>query len=200
MTRLPRPAPLTRRHFLQRSALLAAGFAVPPALLQACGDAGTSGAPLVVDPDVPFWLQGGFAPVYDEATAFDLPVRGRIPDALSGLYVRNGSNPQSGVSPHWFFGDGMLHGVRLEQGRAAWYRNRYVRTPFYEQGREAAAVGRGRRAVRDRPERPVDGRPARLRRPPEHVVHGAPEDRPRDRQPALLRLLVRAAVLDVPRG
>jgi carotenoid cleavage dioxygenase len=29
-------------------------------------------------------------------------------------------------------GDGMVHGVRLEAGRAAWYRNRYVKTPYLE--------------------------------------------------------------------
>jgi len=135
MSKILRPGPLGRRAFLQRSALLAAGFALPSALLSACGDANTAAPPLEVDPGTPFWLQGNFAPVYDEATALDLPVRGRIPRELAGLYVRNGSNPQSGVSPHWFFGDGMVHGVRLEGGRAAWYRNRYVRTPFYEQGR-----------------------------------------------------------------
>jgi carotenoid cleavage dioxygenase-like enzyme len=133
MRKILRPAPLTRRLFLQRSAMLATGLALPGALLQACGDADTA-APLVVDPNTPFWLQGNFAPVHDEVTAFDLPVRGRIPSELNGLYVRNGSNPQSGDSPHWFFGDGMIHGVKLEDGQAAWYRNRYVRTPFYERG------------------------------------------------------------------
>lgn len=133
MSKILRPAPLSRRLFLQRSALLATGLALPSALLQACGDA-DSAAPLVVDPNTPFWLQGNFAPVYDELTAFDLPVRGRIPSELSGLYVRNGSNPQSGDSPHWFFGDGMIHGVKLEGGKAAWYRNRYVQTPLFEKG------------------------------------------------------------------
>lgn len=140
MSKILRPAPLTRRHFLQRSALLATGLALPGALLQACGDASTSSAPLVVDPNTPFWLQGNFAPVQDEVTAFDLPVRGRIPSELNGLYVRNGSNPQSGTSPHWFFGDGMIHGVKLENGNAAWYRNRYVRTPFYERGVDFGGV------------------------------------------------------------
>jgi carotenoid cleavage dioxygenase len=43
--------------------------------------------------------------------------------------VRNGPNPHAGTSPHWFLGDGMLHGVELRDGRACWYRNRYVRTP-----------------------------------------------------------------------
>lgn len=80
----------------------------------------------------PFWLTGNYAPVFDEITAFDLQVTGQVPSDLQGLYVRNGANPQSGSSSHWFFGNGMLHGVRLEAGRAAWYRNRYVRTPLYE--------------------------------------------------------------------
>jgi carotenoid cleavage dioxygenase len=83
----------------------------------------------------PAWhLSGNYAPVLDELTAFDLPVTGAIPPELRGLYVRNGANPKSGSSPHWFFGNGMVHGVRLEGGRAAWYRNRFVRTRLFETG------------------------------------------------------------------
>jgi len=80
----------------------------------------------------PFWMQGNFAPVTEEITAFDLPVDGAIPPELSGLYVRNGANPRHGQSSHWFLGDGMLHGIAIEGGKAQWYRNRYVRTPIYE--------------------------------------------------------------------
>jgi carotenoid cleavage dioxygenase len=80
----------------------------------------------------PFHLRGNFAPVREEVTAFDLPVEGALPPELCGLYVRNGANPVTGTSAHWFLGHGMLHGVRLEGGRARWYRNRYVRTPFLE--------------------------------------------------------------------
>ena len=29
---------------------------------------------------------------------------------------------------HWFDGDGMLHGIRLRDGKAEWYRNRWIRT------------------------------------------------------------------------
>lgn len=79
-------------------------------------------------PDLPFHLKGNFAPVKEEVTAFDLPVEGALPPELRGLYVRNGANPPSGHSEHWFLAPGMVHGVRLEGGRAAWYRNRYVRT------------------------------------------------------------------------
>ncbi|HKX45519.1 MAG TPA: carotenoid oxygenase family protein [Planctomycetota bacterium] len=81
---------------------------------------------------VPFHLRGNYAPVMDELVRFDLPVEGALPPELDGLYVRNGSNPKSGASPHWFFGDGMLHGVRLSGGRAQWYRNRWVRTTKLE--------------------------------------------------------------------
>ncbi len=80
----------------------------------------------------PFHLRGNFAPVQEEITATDLEVVGAIPPELCGLYVRNGANPVTGDSAHWFLGQGMLHGVRLEEGRAIWYRNRYVRTPYFE--------------------------------------------------------------------
>ena len=76
----------------------------------------------------PFHLLGNYAPVKDEVTAADLPVQGTVPRELRGLYVRNGPNPKTGQSPHWFMGDGMLHGVELRDGRAARYRNRWVRT------------------------------------------------------------------------
>jgi carotenoid cleavage dioxygenase len=82
--------------------------------------------------ELPFHLTGNYAPVAEEVTVFDLPVRGTIPRELSGLYLRNGPNPKRGTSPHWFVGDGMVHGVRLENGRAAWYRNRWVRTKVLE--------------------------------------------------------------------
>ncbi|KNB49560.1 carotenoid oxygenase family protein [Streptomyces caatingaensis] len=77
-------------------------------------------------------LTGGlFAPVHEEVTAFDLPVTGRIPDALRGRYLRNGPNPLcagDAAGRPWFAGEGMVHGVRLRDGRAAWYRNRWVRS------------------------------------------------------------------------
>jgi carotenoid cleavage dioxygenase len=82
--------------------------------------------------ELPFHLRGNYAPVQEEVTAFDLPVTGAIPPELSGLYLRNGPNPKSGTSAHWFVGDGMVHGVRLEKGKAAWYRNRWVRTKVLE--------------------------------------------------------------------
>jgi carotenoid cleavage dioxygenase-like enzyme len=85
----------------------------------------------------PWFLKGNYAPVADEITAVDLEVTGSIPTSLAGRYLRNGSNPASGQSGHWFFGDGMVHGIRLESGTAAWYRNRYVRTTKLQQSLDA---------------------------------------------------------------
>jgi carotenoid cleavage dioxygenase len=76
------------------------------------------------------YLEGNFAPVREEVAAFDLPVTGAVPAELSGRYLRNGPNPIGPVdlrTHHWFLGTGMVHGVRLRDGTAEWYRNRYVR-------------------------------------------------------------------------
>ena len=78
----------------------------------------------------PVHLRGNGRPVAEERTISELKVTGSIPRELDGRYVRTGANPLSGTSAHPFFGDGMVHGVRLRDGKAQWYRNRYVQTPF----------------------------------------------------------------------
>ncbi|MEO1060895.1 MAG: carotenoid oxygenase family protein [Actinomycetota bacterium] len=86
--------------------------------------------PDVVAPATNRYLEANYGPVAEEVTAFDLPVIGELPPELSGRYLRNGPNPaEPPAEPaqhHWFMGDGMVHGVRLREGRAEWYRNRYV--------------------------------------------------------------------------
>ncbi len=79
-------------------------------------------------PAEPFARDCYFEPVPDEIMAYDLPVAGTLPPELTGLYLRNGPNPRPGSPLPFFAGDGMVHGVRLEAGRARWYRNRYVKT------------------------------------------------------------------------
>ncbi|MGJ6960667.1 carotenoid oxygenase family protein [Streptosporangium sp. G11] len=77
------------------------------------------------------YLEGPFAPVKEEVTAYDLPVSGRIPAELNGRLLRNGPNPlniEDPVAHHWMLGEGMIHGIRLRDGRAEWYRNRWVRS------------------------------------------------------------------------
>jgi carotenoid cleavage dioxygenase-like enzyme len=75
------------------------------------------------------YLNGNFAPVREEITTNTLKVIGELPPDLSGMFVRNGPNPQWPPigQYHWFDGDGMLHGVRISNGQAT-YSNHYVRT------------------------------------------------------------------------
>ena len=85
------------------------------------------------------FLEGIYAPVADEMTAASLTVAGTLPAELDGVYLRIGPNPITPPDPrfyHWFSGDGMVHGVRLQGGKALWYRNRYVRS-----NRVSAALG-----------------------------------------------------------
>ncbi|MBA3906708.1 MAG: carotenoid oxygenase family protein [Pseudonocardiales bacterium] len=86
------------------------------------------------------YLLGLFAPVVDEIVADDLEVVGEIPRDLNGVYLRNGPNRRYAAPGrfHWFDGDGMVHAMAFENGRAR-YRNRYVRTAAFT--REEAAGG-----------------------------------------------------------
>lgn len=84
------------------------------------------------------YLQGNFAPINTEITTDSLEVIGELPPDLSGIFVRNGPNPQRNPigQYHWFDGDGMLHGVQLHHGKAT-YKNRYVRTKGWNIEHEA---------------------------------------------------------------
>ena len=76
-----------------------------------------------------YYLQGNYAPVKEIITEDNLEVVGSIPKELSGLYLRNGPNPIGSPNVkkyHWFTGEGMLHGVKIDEGKAIWYRNRLV--------------------------------------------------------------------------
>ncbi len=105
---------MNRRH------LLAGSFSAPllPLGLSACSQ-DTSDNP---------YLANNFGPVAMESTVENLSVTGTIPAELNGRFLRNGPNPGDDISSgyHWFTGRGMVHGLRLNDGRAEWYRNRYV--------------------------------------------------------------------------
>ncbi|MEO1100912.1 MAG: carotenoid oxygenase family protein [Pseudomonadota bacterium] len=77
------------------------------------------------------FLSGVHTPMSEELTLEGLWVTGKIPKELDGRYMRIGPNPASPPNPakyHWFAGDGMVHGLRLKDGEALWYRNRWVRS------------------------------------------------------------------------
>ncbi|MFF0139216.1 carotenoid oxygenase family protein [Streptomyces sp. NPDC005227] len=119
----------TRRTVLRGAALTAAAGMVGGAGLPAA--AATRSAATASRPSHHPFLEGAFKPVTEELTAFDLPVTGRIPRDLNGRFLRNGPNVlglEDPLAHHWMLGDGMVHGVRLREGRAEWYRNRWVRS------------------------------------------------------------------------
>jgi carotenoid cleavage dioxygenase len=106
---------------MKRRSLLTGGIALPlvPLGLQSCTGSDE------LNP----YLQGNFGPVEAESTVTDLQVTGSISAELAGRFLRNGPNPGSDINPgkhHWFIGQGMVHGVRLNDGRAEWYRSRLV--------------------------------------------------------------------------
>jgi carotenoid cleavage dioxygenase len=76
------------------------------------------------------FLTGLHAPMTAELMIEDLAVTGAIPPQLDGRFLRMGPNPIAADprSHHWFLGDGMVHGLRLEAGKARWYRNRWIRS------------------------------------------------------------------------
>lgn len=78
---------------------------------------------------LPWHLRGNWAPLPEDRTETTLAVHGALPPELNGTYIRTGPNPKSGTSPHWFLGDGMVHGIRLQHGKATWCRSRFVQTP-----------------------------------------------------------------------
>ncbi len=85
-------------------------------------------------------LMGNFAPIMAECDAPDLVVaEGELPANLCGTLYRNGPNPMFpplGSQHHWFLGEGMIHAIRVEGGKAS-YRNRWVHTSQYEAQRSA---------------------------------------------------------------
>ncbi|OYX57315.1 MAG: 9-cis-epoxycarotenoid dioxygenase [Brevundimonas subvibrioides] len=90
------------------------------------------------------YLQGLYEPVAAETTALELPVIGEIPKDLHGSFVRNGPNPHEAPEGmhHWFDGDGMIHAVYFENGKAE-YRNRYIGADDYRAEKAGKAIGAG---------------------------------------------------------
>ncbi len=84
------------------------------------------------------FLTGVHEPMREEKTLLDLAVTGTLPVALDGRYLRIGPNPVEADPQgyHWFIGDGMVHAVALKDGKAQWYRNRWIRSKAV-----AAALG-----------------------------------------------------------
>lgn len=128
---------LSRRRFIQLGASALAGASTPLWLSGCSGGQPNEFAPfskvaLPQDPLGRWWLSNNYAPVIEERDEFNLKVIGELPRELNGLYARVGSNGED--TEHWFLGHGMLHGIRLQDGQALWYRNRYINTLLRQDG------------------------------------------------------------------
>lgn len=88
--------------------------------------------------EIPY-VVGIHKPMQSELTLEDLAVTGSIPARLNGRYLKMGANPviPDPAGHHWFLGDGMVHGIAIRDGKALWYRNRWIRSRL-----AAAALGR----------------------------------------------------------
>jgi len=98
------------------------------------------------------FLNGIHTPMSSEKTLYSLRVEGEIPASLNGRYLRIGPNPIGHTDPrshHWFLGDGMTHGIKLEGGKAAWYRNRWVRSTAVSKALNEAPIPGPRRGTAD---------------------------------------------------
>lgn len=96
------------------------------------------GAPGWIDDIDNPYLHGLFAPTTEEISSDDLEIDGEVPKDLFGAYFRNGPNNHHRPTNryHWFDGDGMIHGIWFEDGRAS-YRNRWIETRGFAAEREA---------------------------------------------------------------
>jgi len=80
------------------------------------------------------YLNGAWTPLMEEVDATDLEViEGAIPDDIDGIYLRNTENQihQPLGRHHPFDGDGMIHQISFQNGKAN-YRNRFVKTRCFD--------------------------------------------------------------------
>lgn len=84
--------------------------------------------PKTADPQVQ--IAGNFSPVPELPVQRNLPVEGKIPDCIRGVYVRNGANPlyEPVAGHHFFDGDGMIHAVQFHTDGSASYACRLTET------------------------------------------------------------------------
>nr|BDB95543.1 Carotenoid cleavage dioxygenase [Vector pRK-HIEBIYZ-FhCCD2]BDB95558.1 Carotenoid cleavage dioxygenase [Vector pRK-HIEBIYZ-FhCCD2-ALD8] len=82
-----------------------------------------------------YYLSGNYAPVEHETPpCSELRIHGSLPECLNGVFLRVGPNPKfvPVAGYNWVDGDGMIHGLRIKDGKAT-YLSRYVKTSRFKQ-------------------------------------------------------------------
>lgn len=97
------------------------------------------------------FLEGIFAPC-EECVISEFKVQGEIPKQLSGIFLRIGPNPIE-LDPsnlhHWFSGDGMIHGLKIEQGQVKWFKSQYIATDTVQKFKKLPKIDGFRRGPSD---------------------------------------------------
>ncbi|KAL5079191.1 hypothetical protein RYX36_007612 [Vicia faba] len=120
---LPLPKQEQKWNLLQQAAATALDFVETTLIKQ------ESKHPLPKTSDPRVQIAGNFAPVPEHPVTQNLPVTGKIPKCIDGVYLRNGANPlHEPVAGHHFFdGDGMVHAVKFSNGSVS-YSCRFTET------------------------------------------------------------------------
>jgi carotenoid cleavage dioxygenase len=79
-------------------------------------------------------------------------VTGEIPKHLHGLLLRIGSNPIYVKKPtlfEWYLGDGMVHGLKLKNGEAIWFKSKMIATDIVQKNKKKQSIQGYRRGAHD---------------------------------------------------
>ncbi len=87
-----------------------------------------------------------------ETECHEFKVKGEIPQHLNGLLLRIGSNPIYTQPPtlfEWYLGDGMLHGLKLQNGRPIWFKSTMLATDTIQKHKKKPEIQGFRRGAHD---------------------------------------------------
>ncbi|MEG0486787.1 MAG: carotenoid oxygenase family protein [Acinetobacter sp.] len=103
------------------------------------------------DKESSFYHKKLYQPV-EEQTVTTLQVSGTIPHHLNGLLLRIGSNPIYTQRPslfEWYLGDGMIHALQLQEGKATWFRSTMIATDQVQRLKQKPFIQGFRRGAHD---------------------------------------------------
>lgn len=88
----------------------------------------------------------------EEIETHQFKVVGEIPQHLNGMLLRIGSNPIHVQNPslfEWYLGDGMIHGLKLQDGQAVWFKSTMIATDRVQKYKKRPKIAGYRRGAHD---------------------------------------------------